>query len=234
MKPHRAPDQPAFVLHARPYREQHWLLDLLTPDQGRLRAVARDPRPETFRRLRIRLSGNTELKRLDDWQYVEPFRLGQGNALLQALYLNELCVRLVPPFQAGETFFGVYTSSLLSLADPARQTPTLRFFERRLLEWVGAGIDYRQTLDSGDWIVADHEYRFDPAFGFCARGLQRSIPGQAILAMAENDWLNPMAQSWGEAVHRARLDHVLEGRSLVSRQWLSSAQSDTGQVKRQS
>ncbi|MFG1497738.1 recombination protein O N-terminal domain-containing protein [Saccharospirillum sp. HFRX-1] len=233
MKPRRAPDQPAFVLHARPYREHHWLVELLTPDQGRLRAVARDPRPETFRRLRIRLSGQTELKRLDDWQYVEPFRLGQGAALLQAFYLNELCVRLVPPFQAGDTFFGVYASSLLSLADPARQNPTLRFFERRLLEWVGAGIDYRQTLDSGDWIVADHDYRFDPALGFCARGNGRQIPGQAILAMAENDWMNPLAQRWGEAVHGARLDHLLEGRALLSRQWLKAAQAGTGADKRQ-
>lgn len=223
MKPRRAPDQPAFVLHARPYREQHWLVELLTPDQGRLTAVARDPRPETFRRLRIRLSGQSELKRLDDWQYVEPFRLGQGAALLQAFYLNELCVRLVPPLQAGDTFFGVYASSLLSLADPDRQSATLRFFERRLLEWVGAGIDYRQTLDSGDWIVAQQQYRFEPALGFCARGGQRVIPGAAILAMAENDWLNPLARAWGEVIHAGRLDHLLEGRVLVSRQWLATA-----------
>lgn len=221
MKPRRAPDQPAFVLHARPYREQHWLLDLLTPDQGRVAAVARDPRPETFRRLRIRLSGQSDLKRLDDWQYVEPLRLHQGAALLQAFYLNELCVRLVPSFQAGDTFFGVYASSLLTLADPQRQTAALRFFERRLLEWIGAGIDYRRTLDSGDWIEAQQQYRFDPALGFCVRGAPGSIPGAAILAMAEDDWMQPLAQTWGEVVHRARLDVQLEGRALVSRQWLA-------------
>lgn len=229
MKPRRAPDQPAYVLHARPYREQHWLLQLLTPDQGRLTAVARDPRPETFRRLRIRLSGQSELKRLDDWQYVEPVRLGQGPALLQAFYLNELCVRLVPPFQASDTFFGVYASSLLTLSDPNRQLATLRFFERRLLEWIGAGIDYRQTLDSGDWIDAQSQYRFEPALGFCARGVTRPIPGDAILAMAEDDWLNPLAQTWGEQVHRARLDHQLEGRALISRQWLNTAPPQTAQ-----
>ena len=229
MKPRRAPDQPAFVLHARPYREHHWLLELLTPDQGRLTAVGRDPRPETFRRLRIRLSGQGELKRLDDWQYVEPVRLSQGPALLPALYLNELCVRLVPPFQAGDTFFGVYASSLLTLSDPRRRQAVMRFFERRLLEWIGAGIDYRQTLDSGDWIRADGHYRFEPTLGFCAQGAQRPIPGRAILAMAENDWLDAAALQWGEGVHRARLDLQLEGRALVSRQWLASGPGGSGE-----
>lgn len=220
MKPRRAPALPAFVLHARPYREHHWLLELLTPDEGRVSAVGREPRPETFRQLTIRLSGRSELKRLDDWRYTEPARLKEGSALLLGLHLNELCVRLLPRHQTDLLFFGVYTSTLLSLNAAGQRSANLRFFERRLLESCGFGIDYRQAMDSGDWIQPLNEYRFDPALGFCSQGAGRQIPGQAILAMAENDWQQSLALEWAHSVHQARLNHVLEGRRLVSRDWV--------------
>lgn len=220
MKPARAPDQPAFVLHARPFREHQWLLELLTPDLGRFSAVGREPRPETYRQLRIKVSGREALKRLDDWRYVEPVRIHEGRALLLGLYLNELCVRLLPRFQADRTFFGVYASTLLTLAQAEQRRSALRFFERRLLEMTGFGIDYRRTMDSGDPIVADQSYRFDPTLGFCRHGGGRSIPGSGILAMAEHRWSDPEALLWAEPVHRDRIDYLLEGRALVSRRWL--------------
>lgn len=220
MKPHRAPALPAFVLHARPFREHHWLLELLTPTEGRFTAIGRDPKPETFRQLNVRHSGRSDLKRLDDWRYIEPVQLKDGQALLLGLHLNELLVRLLPRHQSDEPLFGTYAGTLLSLTDPARRTSALRFFERRLLESCGFGIDYRQAMDSGDWIQPGHHYRFDPALGFCSLGRDRDIPGGCILAMAENDWQAREALAWGERVHRARIEHLLEGRRLVSREWV--------------
>lgn len=220
MTPRRAPALPAFVLHARPYRESHWLLEVLTPDQGRLTTVARAPRPETFRLLTIRLSGRQELKRLDDWRYTEPVQVRSGRALLLGLYLNELCIRLVPRFQADHSIFGVYASTLLNLPHPEKRLAALRFFERRILEAAGFGIDYRQTMDSGDWIVADRFYRFEPALGFCSRGRERPIPGYCILAMADNDWSAQETLHWARTIHQSRIDYQLEDRVLISRQWI--------------
>jgi len=220
MKPLRAPVLPAFVLHARPFREHHWLLELLTPTEGRFTAVGRDPKPETFRQLKIRHSGRSELKRLDDWRYTEPAQLKDGQALLLGLHFNELIVRLLPRHQSDEPFFGTYASTLLSLTDTARSAAALRFFERRLLESCGFGIDYRQAMDSGEWIQPGQCYRFDPALGFCSLGRDRDINGASILAMAENDWQATDALKWGGRVHRARIEHLLEGRRLVSRDWV--------------
>lgn len=220
MKPHRAPALPAFVLHARPFREHHWLLELLTPNEGRFTAVGRDPKPETFRQLRIRHSGRSELKRLDDWRYHEPARIREGEALLIGLHLNELIVRLLPRHQSEESLFGAYAATLLYLSDAERRTPALRFFERRLLESCGYGIDYRQAMDTGDWIVPERTYRFDAALGFCSQGPDRVIPGRCILAMADNDWSVSDTADWAGRVHRARIDQVLEGRNLVSKAWM--------------
>ncbi|MCH8529665.1 MAG: recombination protein O N-terminal domain-containing protein [Saccharospirillum sp.] len=222
MKQRRAPNQAAFVLHARPYREQHFILELLTAEQGRLSAVYKGGRPELFRQLRVRLTGQRELKQLSDWSYAEPALLHEGRPLLEAMHLNELCIRLLPRFQADASFFGTYASTLvqLPLGGMGAQA-ALRFFERRLLELLGFGIDYRRALDSGQWIRGDALYRFDPALGLCEWGQQRQIPGAAMAPMSRNDWLDAEAQYWGQQVHWQRIEHLLEGRPCYTRQWLA-------------
>ena len=144
----------------------------------------------------------------------------QGAALVQGLYINELCVRLVPRFQADEAFFGVYASTLLLLAEPAQQAPALRYFERRLLEAIGFGLDYRQTMDTGDWIEPGGYYRFDPARGFCRGGRDNDLPGRLIQAIADNDWRPGPALSAARGINASRIQHVLEGRSWHSKNWV--------------
>lgn len=221
----RAPNQAAFVLHARPYQEQHTILELLTAEQGRLSAVFKGRRPELFRQLRVRLSGQRELKQLGDWSYVEPAQLHEGRALLEAMLLNELCIRLLPRFQADASFFGTYASTLLQLSLGGQKAEAaMRFFERRLLDLLGFGIDYRRALDSGHWIHDDAFYRFDPTLGFCEWGQQRPISGGTLVRMSRNEWQESDAQGWGRVVHWQRIEHLLEGRPCYTRQWLVQVQ----------
>ncbi len=220
MSGRRAPDQPAYVLHARPFRESHWLLELLTPDQGRFTAVGRASRPALFCPCLVRTHGNSELKQLSDWRYQGAAPVHHGAALIQGLYINELCVRLVPRFQVDEGFFGVYASTLLLLAKPTEQAPALRYFERRLLEAVGFGLDYRQTMDTGDWVAPEGNYRFDPARGFCQGTSADQLPGHLIQAIADNDWQQPGALAAAKAINTGRIQHVLEGRSWHSKNWV--------------
>lgn len=216
----RAPAQPAYVLHARPFRETHWLLEVLTPDHGRFTAVGRTPRPALFCPCLVRTQGSAELKQLGDWRYQGAAPVHRGAALVQGLYLNELCVRLLPRFQADDGFFGVYASTLLLLADPAQQAPALRYFERRLLEATGFGIDYRQTTDTGAWIKPEGHYRFDPTRGFCQGGEADQLPGSLIRAIADNDWQAANALSVARQINASRIQHLLEGRSWHSKNWV--------------
>ncbi|MEX2322004.1 MAG: DNA repair protein RecO C-terminal domain-containing protein [Saccharospirillum sp.] len=220
MSGRRAPNQPAYVLHARPFRESHWLLELLTPDSGRFTAIGRASRPTLFCPCLVRTHGNAELKQLSDWRYQGAAPVQRGAALVQGLYINELCVRLVPRFQTDEGFFGVYASTMLLLGKPTQQAPALRFFERRLLEATGFGLDYRQTMDTGDWIEPGGFYRFDPARGFCRGTSADDLPGSLIQAIADNNWQTDRALSMAKAINASRIQHVLEGRSWHSKNWV--------------
>lgn len=216
----RAPAQPAYVLHARPFRESHWLLELLTPHQGRFTAVGRGARPALFCPCLVRTHGTAELKQLSDWRYQGAAPVHEGAALVQGLYINELCVRLVPRFQVDEAFFGVYASTLLLLASPTQQAPALRYFERRLLDAIGFGLDYRQTMDTGDWIEPDGYYRFDPALGFCRGSGVDDLKGSLIQAIADNNWEPGPALAVAREINASRIQHVLEGRSWHSKNWV--------------
>ena len=100
----RVEQQPAFVLHARPYRETSLLMECLTRDHGRIGVVARGVRKERarmqhaqlepFQRLELDLLLKGELATL---RGAEPSGAAMrllGDAGLAGLYLNELVVRL--------------------------------------------------------------------------------------------------------------------------------------------
>ena len=100
----RIDQQPAYVLHARPYRETSLLLECLTREHGRLGVVARGVRGERARLRRAQLEPfqplalglllRGEMATLTAVETVgAPQRL-EGDAALAGLYLNELVVRL--------------------------------------------------------------------------------------------------------------------------------------------
>jgi DNA repair protein RecO (recombination protein O) len=69
--------QPAYVLHARPYRDTSLIVDLLSPDYGRITAVARGVRQakghkrqllNPFHRLLVNWQGKSELKLITSFE----------------------------------------------------------------------------------------------------------------------------------------------------------------------
>src|SRR5437899_2271040 len=101
----RVEGQPAFILHGRPYRETSLLLECLTRDHGRVGLVARGVRRERARIPRALLQPLTPIQlgwtgsgELGTLVQVDAVAAGfdlHGDALLCALYLNELVLRLV-------------------------------------------------------------------------------------------------------------------------------------------
>src|SRR5436189_4699578 len=100
----RHDDQPAFVLHAYPYRETSLIVEALTEAYGRVALVARGakrPRSELrgllqgFQPLLLSWAGGGELKTLQraEWRGGLP-RVGDS-ALLCGFYLNELLLKLL-------------------------------------------------------------------------------------------------------------------------------------------
>ena len=90
----RRDDQPAFVLHAHPYRETSLIVEALTADYGRVALVARGakrPRSElrgvlqAFQPLTLSWSGAGEIKTLIRAEWRGGLPLVAGSALLLRL-----------------------------------------------------------------------------------------------------------------------------------------------------
>jgi DNA repair protein RecO (recombination protein O) len=189
--------QPAFVLHARPYRETSLLLDLFTLDDGRVGAIARGVRGARGQPLRaalqplqpltIRLKGQGELPLLvgaemNGTGVTAPLA---GDPLLAAFYLNELLVRLLPRQDPMPALFWRYAACLAELGSDASLGWTLRRFERDLLEALGYGLQLELEADGDSPIDATAWYRYAPDHG-AVRVPQASgaVPGAALLALA--------------------------------------------------
>jgi DNA repair protein RecO (recombination protein O) len=194
----RLDQQPAYVLHARPYRETSLLLECLTRDHGRLGVVARGVRGERaklrraqlepFQPLALDLLLRGELATLTGAETVGmPLRLG-GDHGLAGLYLNELVVRLTARQDAHPALFDAYARTLARLAAGEPAGWTLRRFERDLLEAIGYGLQLRHEAGGEEALQAQAHYRYDVEQGAvrCAAGAARAVRGGDLLALAED------------------------------------------------
>ncbi len=170
----RIDQQPAFILHARPYRETSLLLEAFTREHGRVGLVARGVRRERSRLPRGVLQPLQPL--LLDWiargelgtltaaeTASTPFSMS-GDALLAAMYVNELVLRLSGRNDPHVAAFSAYAQCLARLAEERDIGWTLRRFERDLFADLGYALAMTQSVD-GAPIDADAEYAYDPDAG---------------------------------------------------------------------
>lgn len=196
----RVEQQPAFVLHARAYRETSLLLDCLTRDYGRIGLVARGVRRERARIPRALLqpltpvqlgwSGRGELATLSHVEAIAPTTELSGEALLCALYLNELVLRITPRQDPHPDLFADYAETLARLARGEAQAWTLRRFERDLLAHLGYALVLDTEGDSGAPIDPQGEYAYLHEHGPVRwRGVRDGVRlrGAALLALARDE-----------------------------------------------
>ncbi|MDE2278407.1 MAG: DNA repair protein RecO [Xanthomonadaceae bacterium] len=194
----RLDQQPAYVLHARPYRETSLLLECLTRDHGRLGVVARGVRGERARLRRAQLEPfqplvldlllRGELATLAGGEAVgTPSRLA-GDQGMAGLYLNELVVRLTARQDAQPALFEAYAQTLARLATGEPAGWTLRRFERDLLEAIGYGLQLRREGESDEPLQAQAHYRYDVEQGAmrCSVGVPHALRGADLIALAED------------------------------------------------
>lgn len=167
--------QPALVLHTREFRNTSLLVDLISPEYGRLRAVARGARRngsrhrpllQLFHPVLVSLRGRGELLTLTDVESAGQSLALRGERLFSGLYLNELVMRVVPMHQPGNTLFARYHETLRELSEEQPMEPVLRYFEMDLLEESGYGLDLWHDAGSGTAVQAGRQYLYHPDKGF--------------------------------------------------------------------
>jgi DNA repair protein RecO (recombination protein O) len=194
----RIEQQPAYVLHARAYRETSLLLECLTREHGRLGVVARGVRGERSRLRRAQLEPfqpllmdmllRGEMATLTAVETIAtPLRL-VGDAGLAGLYLNELVVRLTGRQDPFPLLFDAYAQTLARLAAGESLAWTLRRFERDLLELIGYGLQLQFDSDTAEPLLPDafYYYRVEQGAVRCAAGSAQSLRGSDLLALEQD------------------------------------------------
>lgn len=207
----------AFVLQRTPYREDSWLLRLFTSDRGQITAHYRG-RDAVY----LYQPYHAELQGRDDWQRCQQLEIAgpvlrlTGQRAYLALYLNELCGRLLPRWVNAESLFGTYYATLKGLQAGTPAEPLLRYFERRLLEQLGFGVDFREDV-AGEPLHAARRYRFDGCNRFVAAD-DGELEGQLLLALQNNHLDQPAVAVLAKHLFRQALSYHLGEQNLVSRE----------------
>lgn len=226
--------EPAFVLHAYPFRETSLIVESFTRHFGRVPLVAKGARrPKSavrgmllgFQPLVLSWSGRSELRTLvkAEWQGGLP-PIG-GLALICGFYLNELLLRLLPRDDPHEELFDYYRETLARLAGQGAPAPVLRRFELRLLQELGYAVPLDHDADSGLGLDPDGQYAYVPergpvSAGAAAPGTAVELRGKTLLDMARGEYADPVTLAQSKTLMRLLINHHLGGQPLHTRQLL--------------
>lgn len=220
--------QPAFVLHAYPYRETSLIIEVFARDYGRIALLARGARrPRSalrglllgFQPLELGWAGQGEVPTLmkAEWQGGQP--LLTGKALFFAYYLNELLLHLLPREDAHPGLFVAYATALRRFADGASEA-ALRSFECSLLQELGYGLTLEQDA-SGQPVEAAAMYAYEiergPVRVDSRLGEGPGVRGRTLLDMAAGDYVDARTLQEAKALMRGLIAHYTSDKDLTTR-----------------
>lgn len=235
----RIEQQPAWVLHAQPWRETSLIVELFSRDHGRVAVVAKGARRPAsqlrgllmaFQPLRVDWSGGGEVKTLVRAEWQGGQRLLAGRALLCGFYLNELVLRLTAREDPHPGLYQSYCTAVGALGSGAAASPLLRRFELALLRELG----YEASLHpepGGATIAAQDRYRYLVEQGLQriddmgdrsppnedADGAQVVLSGQTLIDIAADDFSRAETLAQSRQLLRVLIHHTLGGKTLQSR-----------------
>ena len=216
--------QPAFVLHSRHYRDSSALLEVLTPDHGRLGLVAKGARRsvrgrsrgailQPFIPLLLSFTGRSELKTLTASEVAGEVQTLKGARLFSGIYLNELLMRLLHRHDAHRGLFIAYGHAVASLGGGEHLDDTLRRFEFSLLDELGYSFDLRVDGYSGKDVVEGRSYHYHQEFGLVEQqsGAAADHPvfsGADILAIEQGESSEPVRLACKRLLRQVLAGHL--------------------------
>lgn len=238
----RHDDEPAFVLHAYPYKETSLIVEAFARGHGRVGLVAKGakrPRSElrgvlqAFVPVTLSWAGTAELKTLVRAEWRGGVPLPSGSALMAAFYLNELLLKLLPREDAHPGLWDDYEAALRALGEgpgAAGQAVALRGFELKLLAALGYALPLAAEADTGAAIDPDARYHY----AFDAGPLRRVrepgarwpvVRGAVLIALARQHYPDAATAAEARQLMRVVLDHHLDSRRIESRRIVADLRS---------
>ena len=236
----RVQQEPAWVLHHRPFRDTSRILDVLTRDHGRLAVVARGSRTgrsrlkgilRPFLPLRLSWVIRTDMGTLTGAEMNgAPVSL-TGEALMSGYYVNELMLRLVHRHDPQPEIFAIYESTIGALNGAIAVAPVLRRFEMETLALLGYAPNLDHDAGSGQALDPDmtYEYRLEqgPVAVESSDG-PMLFSGTILQAIDRGDFSNPVVLEAAGRLLRCVIDWHLDGWELQSRKVLRDIRQSAG------
>jgi DNA repair protein RecO (recombination protein O) len=219
---------PAYVLHQYAYRDTSRIVEVFTSEHGRLTLFARGANgPKSmlkgvlrpFQRLLVSWSGSSEACQLVTAEtdglmtHLAPERLMSG------FYLNELLLKLTERRDPHPEIFFSYASCVQALCAGEVEEPTLRRFEKRLLNELGYGLELART-DDGALVEQNKYYRFALQSGPqpCVAEAPGAVYGQSLADLEAERFGDARSLRDAKRLLRSAIDACLDGRPLKSRE----------------
>ena len=225
--------QPAYVLHARPFSETSLLVDFFTKQHGRLMLMAKGARgaaaggarPEARSKARSRgrlrgmllpftpllasWSGKGQLPTLTSVEQNGLATQLKGQSLASGFYLNELLLRLLHRHDSHETLFEQYHLAIEQLAQDHSPRHVLRIFEKKLLHHIGFGAVLDHDAETLEPISAKQQYHYVLEKGPVCVGRLAEQPGDYAVIVS------------GSTLHALREERFSSERELREAQHLT-------------
>ena len=231
----------SWVLHSRPFRETSLIVEAFSRDHGRVGLVARGGRrprsavglaAQPFRRLLLSWSGRGELATLtaaENAPHGGNHRPPGGNALLSAMYINELLIKLTRREDPHPELFDHYGAALAGLSAGRPMERVLRRFELDLLASLGFGLNLASDAE-GRPLAPETAYRYRMERGpealpnGAGGGRAASFSGAELLGIASGDFASPAVRQAARRLLSTAIDFYLEGRPLNTRRVFAAMQ----------
>lgn len=225
----RVQNEPAWLLHHRPFRDTSQILDVLSRDHGRLALVARGSRGaksrlrgilRPFLPLQLSWVMQSDLGTLTGAEMNgAPLSL-TGDALLAGYYVNELILKLLHRHDPQAEIFSAYGTTIERLASSVVIAPCLRQFEIELLRLLGYALNLDHDTQSQEPLQSLQQYEY--------RAEQGPVPvsgrdGPLIFTGAELGAIREQRFSEADVLQKAGrllrnvIAYHLDGKELKSR-----------------
>lgn len=228
----REQQQPAYVLHHRPFRDSSQILDMITRDHGRVSLVARGSRGSKsrlagvlrpFLPLRVSWVAKSDLGTMTGAEVAGRPAGMTGDAMLSAFYVNELLLHFLHRFDPQPEIFSLYEEVMKALVSASNIAASLRSFELEFLSLLGYAVNLEHEYGSQDSLADEQNYQFRMEQGAVPVGRADgplTYSGAVLKGIAEQRFEDPDILRAANRLLREIIGFHLGGKELKSRKVL--------------
>lgn len=231
----RADKQRAYLLHRRSYSETSLIGYFFTRNYGIVHILALGAKRkkgdyallQPTMELSLSWSGKSDLKTMRMVELSHRHNLYSGKSLTILMYINEMLVKLLKPFDSHKLLYDNYHNFLLCESQSS-QGAKLRKFELELFAELGYGVSWDKDYKTAEPITDGRNYVYEPAHGFTsvlATQVANSFNGTDLLQMRDGDYSKPEVEQAGKQLSRLIIHHLLENKSLSSRKLIINSRT---------